>query len=168
MCWLIFAGVSGYRGDPARVFKARGYVAEVSRNPACDQMDCAEVLTVRDASCSCSLYIPTQRYVGENTALMRARYRRKGWPDGKVERAVKVRCSSDQKRAASRPGVLNVFPAMVAELVEAGAQVSLLAHDFEGSFEEHFAVRARRTLTLTQYLENGGAFPEDELVTIAR
>ena len=167
MCWLIFAGVSGYRGDPAQVFKVRGFVADLSRNPTCAQIHCASVLEVRDANCSCSLYLPTQRYVGENTALMRARYRRKGWPEGKVERAVKARCAADQKRAAGH-AARNVFPSMVAELAEAGAEVSLLAHFFDGSFEEPFAVRARHKLTLTEYMSNGGAFPEDELVTIVR
>ena len=167
MCWLIFAGVSGYRGDPVQVFKARGFVADLSRNPTCGQMACATVLEVRDSNCSCALYIPTQRYVGENTALMRARYLRKGWPEGRIERTVKARCAASEKRAARR-GALNVFPAMVAELAEAGAEVALLAHFFDGSFEEPFAVRARRRLTLVEYLGNGGAFPEDELVTIVR
>ena len=166
MCWLIFAGVRGYRGDPVQVIKARGYVAEPSRNPTSDQMG-PGVLTVRDANCSCALYIPTQRYVGENTALMRARYRRKGWPEGRIERTVKARCEASEKRAARR-GALNVFPAMVAELAEAGAEVALLAHFFDGSLEEPFAVRASRKMTLAEYLGNGGAFPEDELVTIVR
>lgn len=166
MCWLIFAGVRGYRGDPVQVFKARGYIAELSQNPSCAQMDCPGVLTVRDSNCSCGLYIPTQRYVGENTAVMRARFLRKGWPAGKVERVVKARCAASERRAAS--GARNVFPAIVTELVETGAEVKLLAHFFDGPFDEPFAVRARRQLTLFEYLGNGGAFPEDELVAITR
>jgi hypothetical protein len=125
------------------------------------------MLAISDGHCACSLYIPTQRYVGENTALMRARYLRKGWPEGKVERTVKARCAASEKRAAKR-AALNVFPAMVAELAEAGAEVTLLAHFFDGTFDEPFAVRARRKLTLVEYMGNGGAFPEDELVTIRR
>lgn len=166
MCWLIFASVSGFRGDPVQVFKARGYTAEVSRNPTCEHLDLQGVLTVRDSNCSCLLYIPTQRYVGENTALMRARFLRKGWPKDKVERVVKARCAASEKRAAG--GAHNVFPSIVTELVEAGAEVTLLAHFFDGSFDEPFAVRARRKLTLFEYLGNGGAFPEDELVAITR
>src|SRR5262245_2763383 len=111
MCWLIFAGVSGFRGDPVQVFRTRGYTAELSRNPTLAQIDCAGALTVRDSNCSCSLYIPTQRYAGENTALMRARYLRKGWPEGKVERVVKARCAASEKRVAR--GALNVFPSIV-------------------------------------------------------
>ena len=38
MCWLIFAGIRGQRGDPIAMFKIRGYAAEVSRNPTCAQL----------------------------------------------------------------------------------------------------------------------------------
>src|SRR5262245_34464658 len=99
MCWLIFAGVSGYHGDPVAAFRARGFTAEASHHPTCGQMGTSKVFEVSDGHCACSLYLPTQRYVGENTQLMRLRYRRKGWTDSKIERAVKARCVAAEKRA---------------------------------------------------------------------
>lgn len=167
MCWLIFAGIRGHRGDPAAVFKARGYTAVVSNNPTCGQVGTPSVLAVSDGHCACSLYIPTQRYLGEDTQLMRARYRRKGWPDGKIERAVKARCAADEKRAARRAD-RNKFPSVVEELVDSGAEVSLLAHFFESSFDDPFPVHGRRKLMLAEFLANGGTFQEDELTVIAR
>jgi len=167
MCWLIFAGVRGHRGDPVAIFKARGYTAVVSSNPTCGQFGTPGVLAVSDGHCACSLYIPTQRYLGENTQLMRARYRRKGWPDGKIERAVRARCAADEKWAASRAD-RNKLPSVVEELVESGAEVSLLAHFFDGSFDDPFPVRSRRKLMLAEFLGNGGTFQEDELTVIAR
>ncbi|HET9473270.1 MAG TPA: hypothetical protein VFO82_05220 [Steroidobacteraceae bacterium] len=166
MCWLIFAGIRGH-ADPAAVFKARGYTAEVSKNPTCGEVGTPTVLAVSDGHCACSLYIPTQRYLGEDTHLMRARYRRKGWPDGKIERAVKARCEAAEKRAA-RDADRNKFPSVVEQLVESGAEVSLLAHFFDGSFDEPFPVHARRKLMLADFLLNGGTFQEDELTIIAR
>ena len=166
MCWLIFAGVSGYRSDPVAAFRARGFTAELSRNPACGQMGTAAVFEVTDGHCACSLYLPAQRYVGENTQLMRLRYRRKGWPDARIERAIKARCAAAEKRASRADR--SRLPSMVAELVEGGAEVSLLAHFFEGSFQEPFSVQSRRKLLLAEFMENGGTFPEDELTVIAR
>ncbi|HEX5161476.1 MAG TPA: hypothetical protein VFV88_07120 [Steroidobacteraceae bacterium] len=166
MCWLIFAGVSGYRSDPVTAFRARGFTAEVSRNPACGQMGTATVLEISDGHCACSLYLPAQRYVGENTQLMRLRYRRKGWSDGRIERAVKARCAAAEKRASRADRIR--FPSMVAELVGGGAEVSLLAHYFDGDFQAPFSVQSRRQLLLAEYMENGGTFPEDELTLIAR
>ena len=166
MCWLIFAGVSGYRSDPVAAFRARGFTAELSRNPVCGQMGTAAVFEVTDGHCACSLYLPAQRYVGENTQLMRLRYRRKGWSDGKIERAVKARCAAAEKRAARIDRIR--FPSMVAELAEGGAEVTLLAHFFDGAFQEPFSVQSRRKLLLAEFLENGGTFPEDELTVIAR
>lgn len=167
MCWLIFAGIRGQRSDPGSKFKVRGYTAEVSRNPTCAQVGTPDVLAITDGHCACSLYIPTQRYVGEDTHLMRARYRRKGWTDGKIERAVKVRCAAAEKRAAMQAN-RNLFPSTIEELVESGAEVSLLAHFFEGSFDEPFSISTRRTLTLAEFMWNGGTFPEDELTVIVR
>lgn len=166
MCWLIFAGIRGH-GDPAAEFRARGYTAEAARNPACDQLSTPTVLAVTDGPCACTLYIPTQRHLGENTQLMRARFRRKGWPDGKIERAVKARCAADDKWAVKR-AERSQFPAVIEKLVESGAEVSLLAHFFEGSFDEPFPVSSRRKLTLAEFMQNGGMFAEDELTVISR
>ena len=62
----------------------------------------------------------------------------------------------------------NKFPAAVEELVESGAEVSLLAHFFDGSFDEPFPVHSRRKLMLVEFLSNGGTFQEDELTVISR
>ena len=125
------------------------------------------MLAVSDGPCACTLYIPTQRYLGENTQLMRARYRRKGWPDGKIERAVKARCAAEEKWAARRSD-RGQFPAAIAQLVESGAEVSLLAHFFDDSFDEPFPIRIPRKMMLAEFMQNGGMFPEDELTVISR
>ena len=107
-----------------------------------------------------------QRIDAIDTQLMRLRYRRKGWSDGRIERAVKARCAAAEKRASRADRIR--FPSMVAELVEGGAEVSLLAHYFDGDFQAPFSVQSRRQLLLVEFMENGGAFPEDELTLIAR
>jgi hypothetical protein len=166
MCWLIFAGIRGNK-DPVAVFKSRGYVAEASRNPTCAQVGSPDVFAISDGHCACALYIPTQRHVGENTQLMRARYLRKGWPEVKIERAVKAHCEAAEKRQAMRAN-RNLFPAAIAALVESGAEVALLAHYFEGSFEEPFSISIRRELRLAEFMTSGGKFSEDELIVIVR
>ena len=80
---------------------------------------------------------------------------------------MKQRCAADEKRAARRAD-RNRFPSVVEELVESGAEVSLLAHFFESSFDDPFPVPSRRKLMLAEYLANGGTFQEDELTVIAR
>jgi hypothetical protein len=166
MCWLIFAGIRGGK-EPVAVFKSRGYVAEASRNPTCAHMGTPDVFAVSDGHCACALYIPTQRHVGEDTQLMRARYRRKGWTNDKIERAVKARCAAAEQRLAMRAN-RNLFPAAIAALVESGAEVALLAHYFEGSFDQPFPISIRRELGLAEFMTSGGKFPEDELIFIGR
>ena len=166
MCWLIFAGIRGSK-DPAAAFKSRGYVVEASRNPVCTQVGTPEVLAVSDGHCACALYIPTQRHVGEDTLLMRARYRRKGWSEAKIERAVKARCDAADRKAAMLAN-RNQFPATIAALVESGAEVALLAHFFDGPFDEPFEILGRHELDLAEFMASGGKFPEDELTVIVR
>ena len=62
----------------------------------------------------------------------------------------------------------NLFPATIAALVESGAEVALLAHYFEGSFDEPFEIATRRELGLAEFMTSGGKFPEDELTVIVR
>jgi len=160
------AGVSGYRGDPAAVFKSHGLVAKVTRNPTCAALGPKAIkLSITDGHCACALYHGGVMQERETAAGLRELYARRGWSQAKIARAVEARLESAGKKARSLASQ-NVFPETVAELLDGHAQLSLLAHMFAASFDSAFEIKSRATVSLADFW--AGNFPEDTLLTVAR
>lgn len=167
MCWLIFVGVSGYRGDPMRAFAERGIAAEPTRNPAVAVMGTsATKFAISDGHCACSLYYDSSSTKAEDPQLLRKRYARKGWTSSRIERAIAARLAKLQANEKARLG-RNALPEIVAALTSDKANVFLLAHYFRGSFDTAFEVSASERVSAAAFAERGGQFAEDTLVTIA-
>lgn len=167
MCWLVMVGVRRLDGDAAAVFRGRGYVAEPATSPQRVLLgEDAVALSVGDGHCSCEIFLRDPGHVPVDAERRRARYRRKGWSQSRIERALQARLESDAGKAQRRVPRSNRFPAAIAALVEAGAEVSLLAHFFEASFDAPFEIAGREQLALEQFTRRDGAFPADTVVTI--
>jgi len=167
MCWLIMLGVSGYRGDPADLFRAHGLEAEVTHNPACDAMGAtATRLAISDGHCACALYAGARQHAPADRARLASQYARKGWSQAKIDRALDARTAADQRQHDKRARA-NPFPDAVRDLVQHAGAVQLLAHDFNGSFDTPFEVTKRETVALADFLARDASFPEDTLLTIA-
>ena len=124
-------------------------------------------LALCSGGCSCDLYTPTRRRgEAEQEERSRARYRRQGWSEAKIERALASRHAARQAqgRDAARVELLRAIEDWTRTL---GA-VRLVAHWYGGGFdEETVSIAARATLSLAQLAAAGGAFPEDTLVTVS-
>jgi hypothetical protein len=167
MCWLVFVGVSGYRGDPIRAFTERGIVAEPTRNPAVAVMgESATKFAISDGHCACSLYYDSAATKAEDPQLQRKRYTRKGWTANRIERAIAARLAKHQANEKARLD-RNALPEIVAELTSGKAAVFLLAHYFKGSFDAAFDVPAMEKASAAAFTARGGQFAADTLVTIA-
>jgi len=166
MCWLILVGVRRSHGDPEAVFDEHGYVAEPATNPMLSLLGSDAVkLTVSDGHCGCAIRARSEPHARLDAGRMRERYRRKGWSEGKIERAVQARLASDAAREDRRVSAIR-FPGAISALVKGGAEVTLVAHLCDGSFDAPFAIAAREHHTLEQFTARGGAFPADTLVTV--
>ena len=166
MCWLNFVGVSSYSGDAAALFRRQGLVSEPTANPAVGSMSANAVkLAVSDGHCACSIYPDARRVKQETAEGLRQRYQSNGWTSAKIERAVQARLDSNERNSLKR-AEHDGFPTAISNLAAAGAQVSLLAHFFRGSFDAPFDIARRERLGLADFLANAGAFAADTLVTL--
>jgi hypothetical protein len=166
MCWLIFAGVSGYRGDLKNFFSDHGLVTEPSGNPVCESMDpSATRLAISDGHSACALYPQAGWHEPLEDEQLRDKYRKKGWSPSKIASAVDARLVSEARRLRKR-AESNPFPGAIARLIETSSQVSLLAHHFHGSFDKPFPITRKQTMSPAAFVEDGGRFPADTLVTM--
>ncbi len=167
MCWIVFVGVSGCRGDPLRAFTERGIVAEPTGNPSVAAMGTsATKFTISDGHCACSLYYDTAQTQSEDPQVLRRRYARKGWTARRIERAITAHLTKFQANEKARLD-RNVLPEIVAALTGAKASVFLLAHSFKGSFDAAFEISSQERLSAAEFAARGGQFAPDTLVTIA-
>ncbi len=168
MCWLIFVGISNYSGDVAASFVDQGLVPASTANPVMSVMPAnATKLAISDGHCACSIYPDNGRVTKETAEGLRERYQRKGWTHSKIERAVQARLDANERNSQKRDAD-NGFVTAVSALAASGAQVSLLAHFFDSSFEKPFEISHRERLALADFIANSGAFAEDTLVTLER
>jgi hypothetical protein len=166
MCWLVFIGIGGYRGDPMLAFKERRLVAEPTRNPTVAVMGAsAAKFAVSDGHCACSLYYDSVAAKAEDPELLRKRYTRKGWTTNRIERAITARLAAHQSNEKARLD-RSVLPQIVTALTSAKADVFLLAHYFNGSFDTAFDVSTTERVNAADFSARGGRFAADTLVTI--
>ena len=88
-------------------------------------------------------------------------YRRKGWSETKIDRALASKRHARKMRPEFQRGTS--FAAAVAELVESGARVELIASDSNAEFNVSGAMK----LPLATFVASGGQFPENTCVSIA-
>jgi hypothetical protein len=119
--------------------------------------------------CSCDLYVepgsasdPT-----EERSRAEARYRRKGWSQNKIERALQS-MHLPSERSGRRTGVGDLLNS-VAHLVEEAGSVRLFAHFFSGAITtEEVKATGRETISLEAFRTRAGSFASDILLEIGR
>ena len=167
MCYLLTVGITGGSSEAREVFHAHGLRAEPAVNPhvrAAMPTD-SVLLDITDGGCSCSIYgrsIADEAFDGE---AERSRYARKGWSAAKISRAIEAKqVAHGRRKTNSRAQQLCLS---IEDLVRSGSCVALVSHSYSGVFAEEFvSVGARATMSLQQFLETQGTFPEDTLVTV--
>ena len=166
MCVFIIVAVRKFSGDPAEVFTRRrlwvsSYGVDVPRVRFSSD---AVRMNVSDGHCACSIYAgyasepePEAEDAGD---AIRETYRRKGWTETKIDRALASKRHARKMRPEFQRGTS--FAAAVAELVESGARVELIASDSNAEFNVSGAMK----LPLATFVASGGQFPENTCVSI--
>jgi hypothetical protein len=171
MCWFVTMGVTS-AGAAAleELGRARGGLGiSKSSNPHLARIFGANDVRfeVTHGGCSCDLYTaPRERDPGERERA-RARYRRKGWSETKIARALEA---SETAKSAGVGRNREIWPehafrdAISRQVREFGI-VRIFAHIYNASQSvEQVACLGRRRITLNAFLESG--FPPNELVEI--
>jgi hypothetical protein len=166
MCHVVVVSVTGYAGDATEPFLGRGLVTASSSNPTCSALPAKSVkFEVTAGGCSCG-------FCGEhsdevfNVERERRRYRRKGWSENKIEKKVASLKMEHETRPRKHGRDQYGFVDAIEKLARSGAKVTLLSHFFDGSFDEPFEIVGSTELPLQHFLDMGGGFPGDRLVTI--
>ena len=105
------------------------------------------------------------RQTSFNADEERRRYRRKGWSPSKIERAIEAKRAAHERPPRQRE-LAESFVEAIRHLASSGARVTLLAHMFSGTLDEAFETSGTERIPLGSFLEKGGEFPEDTLVTL--
>jgi hypothetical protein len=166
MCRIVTVGVAGASGDPHAPFRAAGFTTRPATNPASAAMPAKSVrIEVTTGMCSCDFYSGDTPYQAFDPEAARRRYERKGWSKTKIERAIESR--HKPRNPGAKPLDLGArFVDAIAQLTRSGARVHLLAHEFDGAFDEPFEIAGTTELPLDYYLKHGNYFPEDTVVTL--
>ncbi len=86
---------------------------------------------VTSGGCSCALYRPGQTAKKEGNRLAE-KYRKKGWSEAKIHRAIRNRPNRELARSGLQPPI----PELVAEMTSAHGRVRVTLHWFSGNVEE--------------------------------
>ena len=162
MCVFVVVAVAGFRGDAARPFRERGFVAEpvTSALGGSLPLDGTRLL-ITDGHCACSLAAAISPRTAFDADRERQRYERKGWSAAKIERAIDAKRVTHEK-PDGKVDYARQFVAAIEELAVSRARVTLFATDIDSSF--HVMGSARRSLG--DLVSGGGDFPESTLVTL--
>lgn len=120
-------------------------------------------LDITDGHCSCSIY---QILLADNSEVnsqkLLQKYRRKGWSETKIQRAID---SSNQ----TQPKDLIDLRRILANIVEQVGSIWILAHQYEGLIEsEKLDGLNHRELKIAELLDNKTEVPEDAIVKIIK
>jgi hypothetical protein len=120
---------------------------------------------VTHGGCSCDLYT-APRDPGEHERAL-TRYRRKGWSEAKITRALEASETAKTAHVGRNReiGPERAFRDAISNQVREFGGVRIFAHMYNASQdEEQVMCMGRRRITLNAFLESG--FPSDELIEI--
>jgi hypothetical protein len=167
MCHIVYVSVGGYAGNAAEQFKGHGLVTAPASNPTCAALPAkTTIFEVTAGGCSCSFYSGEPKVETFDIERERRRYRRKGWPAKKVEERVASLRAAHEKNGPRNGRDEYGFVDAIERIARSGARVTLLSHSFEGLFTDPFEIVGTTQLPLQHFLDCGGGFPEDRLVTL--
>jgi hypothetical protein len=124
------------------------------------------VFFLTHGGCSCDLYSePVETTAEEDEAADRARYRRKGWSQSKIDRAIEAKAKPHAGPHEDRQRFCDAISLVVQRL----GRVRLLAHQYEGRIDtEDVGPADSLRMALALFARQRGAFPLDTLVEVVR
>lgn len=169
MCYFLTLGVPDSSVGLLRVKFGRGFELLPTSNPSiCRVLPASfRTLLLTSGMCSCDLYAkPGGRPPEMSAEAQMARYRKRGWPGAKIERAV-------QASAGARTGPFGFsglradIAARIAAIVQGGVPIALVVHWYSGEVElEKFAIVPGPHHRGPSLRDGADSFPEDTLIWV--
>lgn len=171
MCWFVTMGVTS-AGAVAleELAHARdGLAVRKSSNPHIARLfSTTDVrFEVTYGGCSCDLYASPRAPDPSERERAHERYRRKGWSEAKIARALEASATAKSARIGRNCEIEpeRVFRDAIGRQVREFGGVRVFAHLYNGSQDDEVVTcTARRRIRLKTFLES--CFPPDELVEI--
>ena len=171
MCHLVTLAVQDFPGDLRRRLHDRGFDARPACNPHVRAALPAgsTMLDVTRDGCSCAFYAPepAAHRASRADAAAAARYRKRGWSEAKIARALAASEAAAAHKAAASPSGGTQFAEAVGEIARETTSIMLFAHGYTERFESEPVVSVGRLeMTIEDFVRDGGAFPEDTVVCL--
>jgi hypothetical protein len=171
MCHFLTVGVSE-RG--ASTLEALGRERDGLGVVRCSNLSIAALFPPGDAlfflthgQCSCDLVVQPEHRGVEEEKRHHSTYRKKGWSEAKIERALAASRISRERSAPGEP-VLKLMAALERQ-VELCGSVRVHAHEYRGAIQQEPVPSSPRTRMSMEALRAArGAFPTDVVVDLVR
>jgi len=120
--------------------------------------------TATSGGCSCDLYRAYKDSRKDDSTLIEC-YRKKGWSESKIERAI----SSRKKAAATSSGLRDDILHIVKNLVAAYSQIRLSLHWYSGQIEtENFRLNDNGVVSLDDFMRENTFFRDESTIKILK
>jgi hypothetical protein len=117
---------------------------------------------ITDALCSCCLIDHVPKETTEKMReKFRAQYKKKGWQEAKISRALSDWSIAHEGRSASQSAQRDAFYELLRALLREHRHVKVLAHNFD---REEVVVSSRVQMSVDSL--QGGSIPEDTIIDI--
>jgi hypothetical protein len=169
MCYFITLGLPTTAENLARDEFGRGFMLLPTSNPSIRQVLPAsfQALLLTSGMCSCDLYAkPGARSAERSTDGLRARYRKRGWSDAKIHRAVQA-SSKGRTTPVAFSGLRADIAAGVVSIVRAGVSIVWVVHWYSGDVEaESFTLNGGPRYRGPAFQAAAESLPADTLIWV--
>jgi hypothetical protein len=118
--------------------------------------------TATSGGCSCNLYNPPVSEPGDRS-ILETKYRKKGWSNAKIQRALKSSKPAPTRSHGLRDDVVD----LVAVLARAFGEIRLSLHWYSGHVEtEEFALKDAGCISLRRFLKDTTALGDETTIKI--
>ena len=165
MCFYLTISCGAERAAAVREFFSEGFRLRENKNPFFEKRfgaRCA-AFDVTDGHCSCSIFadLTAEEETNGETLRLIEKYRRKGWAENKIRRAIESHNSKPPRETDS--GIRE----KLAQLYERIGSYRLFAHLYEGAIdEERLEAAGEKDLKTTELADKNRGVPADVIINI--
>lgn len=169
MCYFITMAVpKGQAEDIRKKYAESGLSLDPTSNPSAQQPAGPDFvpLLVTGGGCSCAWYVrPDCDTHDEEQRRRREKYRKLGWSDAKIERALATPPKTPPPDSGLHPTIRDLLKEVAAECGE----VRVWVHDFTGRAEsEPYTIRRTQSCALSEVDSHARELGLDNVLTILR
>lgn len=119
--------------------------------------------TATSGGCSCNLY-RSPRSKSKDRSKLETKYRKKGWSDAKIQRALEI----SKPTPPTRPdGLRDDMVGLIAVLAKTFGQIRVSLHWYSGDIEtEDFALKDAGCISLKRFLDDTTALGDETTIKI--